>query len=542
MRRVLLTAGVAAVSLLAAGCASSATGASNSGSSPVVLRLGFLANITHEPALVGIAKGYFTKDLGKNVTLKTSVFSTGTEETTALLAGQLDAAYVGPNPAINAWQKSNGTAIKIISGAASGGASLVVKKGITSAAQLKGKSLATPSLGNTQDVALRFWLKQHGLATTPTGGGDLSIKPIKPNSAAVLEFASGQIDGGWEPEPYATEMVLDGGTRLVNEASLWPGGNFVTTNLVVTQSFLKDHPSTVNGLLKGQIEANSYINSNSTAAASAANAELTKLLGKGLKPNVLSRGAAVHPLHQRPHRVVAGHRCPARGGRGPAHAGEEPARHLRPRPAQRTAEGGRTTTGEPMSLDQRQAAPPGLLPGASARSGAVTNDALNGADGTTAISISEVSKAFGHGKTTLHALDRVSLDVALGEFVCLIGASGCGKSTLLSLVAGLDTPTAGMIDTSGRKVALMFQEPALFPWLTAAKNVELALRPSGMTAKARREPGRGTAGSGAPRTASATSGRTSCPAACASGWRWPGRWPPTPTCCSWTSRSAPWTP
>jgi len=295
MRRVLLTAGVAAVSLLAAGCASSATGASNSGSSPVVLRLGFLANITHEPALVGIAKGFFTKDLGKNVTLKTTVFSTGTEETTALLAGQLDAAYVGPNPALNAWQKSNGTAIKIISGAASGGASLVVKKGITSAAQLKGKSLATPSLGNTQDVALRYWLKQHGLNTTPTGGGDVAIKPIKPNSAAVLEFASKQIDGGWEPEPYATEMVLDGGTRLVNEASLWPGGNFVTTNLVVSQSFLKAHPSTVNGLLKGQIAANSYINADSSAAASAANAELTKLLGKGLKPNVLA--AALPYIH-----------------------------------------------------------------------------------------------------------------------------------------------------------------------------------------------------------------------------------------------------
>jgi NitT/TauT family transport system substrate-binding protein len=261
----------------------------------VVLRLGFLANITHEPALVGIAKGFFTKDLGKNVQLKTSIFSTGTEETTAILAGQLDAAYVGPNPAINAWQKSNGTAIKIISGVASGGASLVVKKGITSAAQLKGKSLATPSLGNTQDVALRYWLKQHGLNTTPTGGGDVAIKPIKPNSAAVLEFASGQINGGWEPEPYATEMVLDGGTRLVNEASLWPGGKFVTTNLVVTQSFLKAHPSTVNGLLKGQIEANSYINANATAAANVANAELTKLLGKGVKPNVLS--AALPYIH-----------------------------------------------------------------------------------------------------------------------------------------------------------------------------------------------------------------------------------------------------
>jgi NitT/TauT family transport system substrate-binding protein len=254
-----------------------------------VLRLGFLANITHEPALVGLEKGFFAKELGKNVTLKTTVFSSGTEETTALLAGQLDAAYVGPNPAINAWQKSNGTAIKIISGAASGGGSLVVKHGITGASQLKGKSLATPSLGNTQDVALRYWLKRHGLTTTPTGGGDVAIKPIKPNSAAVLEFKSGQIDGGWEPEPYATEMVLDGGTRLVNEASLWPGGKFVTTNLVVTQSFLTAHPSAVDGLLKGQIQANDYINASGAAAGQAANAELTKLLGKGLKPNVLTQ-------------------------------------------------------------------------------------------------------------------------------------------------------------------------------------------------------------------------------------------------------------
>jgi NitT/TauT family transport system substrate-binding protein len=288
MRKGLLAAGVAAVAVLAAGCGSSSA-TSGGGSSPVVVRLGFLANITHEPALVGLEKGFFAKQLGKNVTLKTTVFSSGTEETTAILAGQLDAAYVGPNPAINAWQKSNGTAIKIVSGAASGGASLVVKNGITSATQLKGKSLATPSLGNTQDVAARYWLKQHGLTTTPTGGGEVAIKPIKPNSAAVLQFKSGQLDGGWEPEPYATEMVLDGGTRLVNEASLWPDGKFVTTNLVVTQSFLKDHPSTVNGLLKGQIEANSYINSSPTAAAQAANAELTKLLGKGLPGDVLTQ-------------------------------------------------------------------------------------------------------------------------------------------------------------------------------------------------------------------------------------------------------------
>src|SRR6266550_5780810 len=177
MRRV-TTAAMIAAALLLAGCSSSSSSSSGStsntnagGSSPVTVRLGFLSNITHAPALIAMKEGFFTKALGSAGTLKATAFSAGTEETTAILSGQLDAAYVGPNPAINAWQKSNGSGIKIISGAASGGASLVVKKGITSAAQLKGKSLATPSLGNTQDVALRYWLKQQGVTTNTTGGG-----------------------------------------------------------------------------------------------------------------------------------------------------------------------------------------------------------------------------------------------------------------------------------------------------------------------------------------------------------------------------------
>ena len=296
MRRVVLAAGVAAIAALAAGCGSSASSgsgsssssdSSNSSSSHVTLRLGLLANITHAPALVGLNKGFFTKNLGSGVTLKTSIFSSGTQETTALLAGQLDAAYVGPNPAINAWQKSSGKAIKIISGAASGGADLVVKPSINSVSQLKGQKLATPSLGNTQDVALRYYLKSHGLTTTQTGGGDVSVTPISPNSDAVLEFKSGQIAGGWEPQPYAAEMVADGGKVLVNEASLWPAGKFVTTNLVVSQSFLAAHASVVSNLLKGQIESVKYINANTSAAETAANAELTTLLGKGLKSSAL---------------------------------------------------------------------------------------------------------------------------------------------------------------------------------------------------------------------------------------------------------------
>src|SRR5579872_7116825 len=217
--------------LVVAGCSSSSTtsGTATSASSPassggsaaaasaVTVRLGFLTNVTHASALVGLKEGFFASALGSAGTLAPTAFASGTQETTALLAGQLDAAYVGPNPAINAWQKSGGTAIKVVSGAATGGASLVVKGGITSAAQLKGQTLATPSIGNTQDVALRYWLKQNGLSTSTTGGGDVFVKPTTPNSAAVLQFKSGQIAGGSEPAPYDIEMVSDGGTVLYRD-------------------------------------------------------------------------------------------------------------------------------------------------------------------------------------------------------------------------------------------------------------------------------------------------------------------------------------
>src|SRR5208283_214038 len=295
MRRV-TTAAMIGAALLLAGCSSSSSSSSSPSSgttssgatansaastAAVTVRLGFLTNITHASALVGLKEGFFTKDLGSAGTLKATAFSTGTEETTALLAGQLDAAYVGPNPAINAWQKSNGTAIKIVSGAATGGASVVVAKGVSSASQLKGKTLATPSLGNTQDVALRAWLKQNGVTTTSTGGGDAFIKPTTPNSAAVLEFQSGQIAGGSEPAPYDVEMIKDGGTVLLSETG-------VTTLLVVSQSFLSAHPAIVADLVKAQIQANDFIKSSPAAAQADANAELASYTGKPLKASIVS--------------------------------------------------------------------------------------------------------------------------------------------------------------------------------------------------------------------------------------------------------------
>jgi NitT/TauT family transport system substrate-binding protein len=294
MRSILAGAAVlAGGALLVAGCSSggssssSSSSAASSGSAsavaasaPVTVRLGYLANITHAPALIAVKNGYFAKELGSAGSVKTTVFTSGTQETTAILSGQLDAAYVGPNPAINAWKKSGGAAVKIISGAATGGASVVVRPGVTSAAQLKGLSLATPSLGNTQDVAVRYWLKQQGLTTSATGGGDVAIKPTTPNSAAVLEFKSGQIAGASEPSPYDVEMVQEGGKVLLSEQG-------VTTVLMVTQTFLAAHPDIVADLLKANLDALGYIKSDPSGAEQAANAELAAYTGKPLKAAVL---------------------------------------------------------------------------------------------------------------------------------------------------------------------------------------------------------------------------------------------------------------
>jgi NitT/TauT family transport system substrate-binding protein len=270
-----------------AGCGGSSSSASKSGGEATVT-LGYFPNITHATALVGVQKGLFAKRLGGGVKLKTATFNAGPAAVEAIFSGAVDASYVGPNPSINAWAKSHGKAIKVISGAASGGAALVVKPSIKSVADLKGKKIATPQLGNTQDVALRYWLKQRGLKTTKEGGGDVNILP-QDNSQTVQTFEQGSIDGAWVPEPYASRLLIEGkGKKLVDEKTLWPGGRFVVTDLVVRTDFLHKHPDLVRKLLAASIEANDYINKNPADAAQTANDALKGLTGKSLKPDVLA--------------------------------------------------------------------------------------------------------------------------------------------------------------------------------------------------------------------------------------------------------------
>jgi NitT/TauT family transport system substrate-binding protein len=287
--RTIRALALAATTLLA-GTALAACGddsSSSAGGEASTIRLGYFPNITHAPALVGVNKGFFQTALG-NTKLEAKTFNAGPAAFEALASGAIDATYIGPNPAINGWAQSKGQALKIIAGSTSGGAGLVVKPTINRPADLKGKKLATPQLGNTQDVALRAWLKQNGLNADQQGGGDVSIQP-QDNATALQAFAQGAIDGAWVPEPNLSRMILDSkGKLLVNEKDLWPNGQFVTTHLIVSQTFLKKYPETVKKLLQGHIESVKYIETNNADAQKAANAQLAALSGKPLKDNVLA--------------------------------------------------------------------------------------------------------------------------------------------------------------------------------------------------------------------------------------------------------------
>jgi NitT/TauT family transport system substrate-binding protein len=279
-----LPAILAALALLATACGGAESSSSADGSTTV--RLGYFPNVTHATAIVGVESGLFKTALGPN-SLSVKTFSAGPATVEALFSGALDATYIGPNPAINAYVQSRGEAIRIVSGATSGGASLVVKPSINTAADLKGKKLATPQRGGTQDVALRHWLKDNSLKADFEGGGDVSIVPQE-NAQTLETFRSGQIDGAWVPEPWATRLLQEGGGKvLVDERSLWPEGRFVTTQLVVRTKFLREHPDVVQRLVEGQVKSNELVNTNPVEAQRLVNQGITNVTGKGIAESVL---------------------------------------------------------------------------------------------------------------------------------------------------------------------------------------------------------------------------------------------------------------
>jgi len=280
-----------------AGCASAAgapvsepSPADDSAGAPSIdeLRLGYFANVTHAPALVGLEEGLFADAL-PGVEITTQVFNAGPAAIEALTAGAIDATYIGPNPSINTFIQSGGESARVIAGATTGGAALVVREGIDSPDDLEWTTLATPQLGNTQDVALRTWLADEGFETSTTGGGDVTITPTE-NAQTLQLFQDGQIDGAWLPEPWVSRLVIEAGaTVLVDEADLWQDGEFPTTVLLVRADFLDEHPDVVEELLQGHVAAVQWLEENPDDAAGVINGAIEKETGKPLADEVIDR-------------------------------------------------------------------------------------------------------------------------------------------------------------------------------------------------------------------------------------------------------------
>ncbi|MEU9242263.1 aliphatic sulfonate ABC transporter substrate-binding protein [Streptomyces sp. NPDC048385] len=252
------------------------------------VKIGYFGNLTHATALVGNQKGFFQKELGATKA-EYAVFNAGPSEIEALNSGSIDIGWIGPSPAVNGYTKSNGTDLRIIGGSASGGVKLVVDpKKIKTPADVRGKKIATPQLGNTQDVAFLNWIAGRGWKVdAQSGKGDVTVVRTD-NKITPDAYKAGSVDGAWVPEPTASKLVAEGAKVLLDESSLWPGKKFVITNIVVSQKFLKEHPKVVEAVLKGSVETNRWINANPDAAKASANKQLAVDSGKALSEDVLN--------------------------------------------------------------------------------------------------------------------------------------------------------------------------------------------------------------------------------------------------------------
>jgi len=255
---------------------------------PVVIRAGHFPNVTQAQALLGTANRAFEKALAPSAMVDWKIFNAGPSVIEAIFAGQLDIAYIGPNPAITGYVRSQGQALRIIAGATSGGAALIVRadSGIQKPEDFHGKKIASPQLGNTQDVALRAWLQAHGM-TPAEKGGDVRVIPVA-NADQLTLFLKKEIDAAWAPEPWASRLIHEARGRLfLDERTLWPNHQFVTTCLIVRTDFLRQHRDLVKKWVRAHVELTGWIGKNLPQAKQIINAELKKETGKLLAAGVL---------------------------------------------------------------------------------------------------------------------------------------------------------------------------------------------------------------------------------------------------------------
>jgi len=250
------------------------------------LRIGYFPNVNHAQAVIGLNNGDFQKHLNF-IKLESQVFNSGASAIDALFSGKIDIAYVGPNPAINGYLASGGD-LKIISGSANGGSVFVVRNdsGIESVNDLGAKKLASPQLGNTQDIALRKFLLDNGYKTIDNGGNVTVVPVANPDILTLL--LKKEIDGAWVPEPWGARLLKEGNSKLfVDERDLWPDGKFVTSNIAVSTDYLKNNPDVIKKLLSAHVNETNWINQNKEEAIQLFNINLKKLTGKTIPADEL---------------------------------------------------------------------------------------------------------------------------------------------------------------------------------------------------------------------------------------------------------------
>jgi NitT/TauT family transport system substrate-binding protein len=255
-----------------------------------VLRIGYFPNINHAQAVIGVGNGDFQRALD-GIEVRTKIFNAGPSVIEALFANEIDVAYIGPNPAINGYVRSDGEALRIISGAASGGAVFVVRNdaGIDSVQDFANKKFSSPGHGNTQDVALRKYLLENGYKTTEDGG-TVMVKPST-NAEIVTLMLRKDVHGAWVPEPWGARLVEEADAKIfVDERELWPEGQFVTAHIIARTGYLESNPDTIKKLLKAHIDETAWIRDNPDEAIAAFNEQLDKLTGKTIPEGQLREG------------------------------------------------------------------------------------------------------------------------------------------------------------------------------------------------------------------------------------------------------------
>ncbi|MFM8337034.1 MAG: ABC transporter substrate-binding protein [Opitutaceae bacterium] len=255
---------------------------------PLTVRIGYFPNVTHAQGVIGShtsrqKEGWFETRLGADVSIQWLPFNAGPSAIEGIFAGSVDLTYVGPNPALNGYIRSEGEEVRIIAGAAEGGAALVVagKSGISKPADFRGRRVGTPQLGNTQDVAARSWLRAQGFKVTLTGG-DVSVLPAA-NPDLLQLFTHGRIDAAWTVEPWVSRLEQEAGGRVFLEQN-----DAITTVLVASVRFLSRHPGAAARFQRAHVELTAWINSHPGEAMELTRAGLTAEIRREVAPALIA--------------------------------------------------------------------------------------------------------------------------------------------------------------------------------------------------------------------------------------------------------------